>query len=166
MTEIICKALGSLSERKGWFYIAPAVLAIVVGCYTYFSNNQLNVFVDVIGSIGIFSALMFSVIFIVVEHFLKRKETFNTENEEDKRYLKNYQDFTRNTVTRISYSIFHAGLVIILAFVLPLINCDKIWWLTVRNSFFSFLLLQYIALIIIVVIDMYAMLIDDTESKR
>lgn len=163
MFEIICKALKSFSERKGLFYITPAILAIGVGIYTCFSNNNLNVFVDVVGSLEIFSALMFSVIFIVVENYLKRKASVNTNNEEDKRYLDNYKDFTQNTVTRISYSIFHAGLVIVLAFILPQINCDKLWWLTVRNAVFTFLLLQYIALIIIVVIDMYAMLTEDTE---
>lgn len=166
MCEIIKKALSSLSESWGLFYLLPGILAIAVGAYTYYCDSSLALFGDVVGPIGIFSALMFSVIFIVVEHFLKRKVDFNSGNDEDKRYLENYQVFTRNTVARISFSIFLAGLIIILAFILPQIKASNIWWFSIRNSFFSFFLLQYIALIIIVVKDMYAMLIDDTEQKK
>jgi len=166
MFEIIKSALASLKDSVILFYVIPVVLAIVVGLYTLYVDQSLNLFGDIVGPIGIFSALMFSVIFIVVEHFLKRKVDFNSGNDEDKRYLENYQVFTRNTVARISFSIFLAGLIIILAFILPQIKASNIWWFSIRNSFFSFFLLQYIALIIIVVKDMYAMLIDDTEQKK
>lgn len=166
MLEIIKRALGSLKESWGLFYVLPAFLSLGIGAYTYFVDKALNLFGDVVGPIGIFSALMFSVIFIVVEHFLKRKVDFNSENDEDKRYLENYQEFTRNSVARISFSIFHAGLIIILAFILPQIKGDCIWWIVTRNVVFTFFLIQYIALIIIVVKDMYAMLIEDTEPKN
>lgn len=166
MREIIRKALGSLSEEWHLFYVAPAILALAVGCYTYFAKKELDVFVDVVGSIGIFSALMFSVIFIVVEHFLKRREVYKTDNDEDLRYIENYQDFTKDTVTRISFSIFLAGLIILLAFVLPQLPFASKCYLALRNTFFVFFLSQYAALIIIVVKDMYAMLIDDTEQNK
>ncbi len=166
MREITNEALSSLKESWGLFYLLPGILSIGVGVYTFFCDNSIDMFGDVVSPIGIFSALMFSVIFIVVEHFLKRKVDFNSENDEDKRYLENYQDFTRNTIARISFSIFLAGLIIILAFVLPQIKGTNAWWLSVRNTVFVFFLLQYIALIIIVVKDMYAMLIDDTEQKK
>ena len=94
MFEIIKRALLSLRESCGLFYVVPAILSLVVGAYTYFVDKDINLFGDVVGPIGIFSALMFSVIFIVVEHFLKRKVDFNSENDEDKRYLETYQDFT------------------------------------------------------------------------
>lgn len=166
MREIIRKALISLALEWRLFYAAPAVLAVAVGCYTFFAKKELDVFVDVVGSIGIFSALMFTVIFIVVEHFLKRRELYRTENDEDRRYIENYHDFTKDTVTRISFSIFLAGLIILLAFVLPQLPFSSKWYLSIRNSFFVFFLLQYAALIIIVVKDMYAMLIDDTEQNK
>lgn len=165
MMEIIKKALASLGDEKWLFYIFPVFLAVGMGCYTYFVDTSINLFVDVVGPIGIFSALMFSVIFIVVEHFLKRKVDYSSKDEEDERYLKNYKDFTRNTVARISFSIFLAGLIILLAFVLPQIKIEVPWFKAVRNTLFIYFLLQYVALIIIVVKDMYAMLIDDTEQK-
>ncbi len=165
MLEIIKRALTSLNESYVLFYIFPAVMSFGIGAYTYFIDKNIDLFGDVVGPIGIFSALMFSVIFIVVEHFLKRKVDFNSDNDEDKRYLENYQDFTRDTVSRIAYSIFLAGWIIILAFVLPRINVENIWWLTGKNTVFTFFLIQYVALIIIVVKDMYAMLIEDTEQK-
>lgn len=166
MFEIIKKALSTLRESHGLFYIFPCCIAIVIGIYTYFFDSSLNLFGDVVGPIGIFSALMFSVIFIVVEHFLKRKEDYSSDNDEDVRYLRNYQDFTKNTVALISFSIFLAGWIILLAFLLPQIKVENIWWASIRNFVFSYFLLQYVALIIIVVNDMYAMLIDDTEQNK
>ena len=165
MFEIIKRALSSLRESCGLFYVLPSVLSLGIGAYTYYVDRGINLFGDVVGPIGIFSALMFSVIFIVVEHFLKRKVDFNSNTDEDKRYLENYQDFTRNTVSRIAFSIFLAGWIIILAFVLPQIKGENIWWIVSRNILFTFFLLQYVSLIIIVVKDMYAMLIEDTEPK-
>ncbi len=165
MFEIIKRALSSLRGSCGLFYVLPSVLSLGIGAYTYYVNRGINLFGDVVGPIGIFSALMFSVIFIVVEHFLKRKVDFNSNTDEDKRYLENYQDFTRNTVSRIAFSIFLAGWIIILAFVLPQIKGENIWWIVSRNILFTFFLLQYVSLIIIVVKDMYAMLIEDTEPK-
>ncbi len=166
MLEIIKRALASLKASAALFYAVPAVSALGVGLYTFWVDQSLNLFGDVVGPIGIFSALMFSVIFIVVEHFLKRKVDFDSENDEDKRYLENYQEFTRETVSRIAFSIFLAGWIIIIAFIFPRIKCDCIWWAIVKNTLFTFFLLQYIALIIIVVKDMYAMLIEDTEPKK
>lgn len=166
MFEIIKKALSKLNESRGLFYLFPGALALAIGIYTYFFDNSLNLFGDVVGPIGIFSALMFSVIFIVVEHFLKRKEDYCSDNDEDMRYLRNYHDFTKDTVALISFSIFLAGWIIFLAFLLPQMKFENIWWASIRNFVFSYFLLQYVALIIIVVKDMYAMLIDDTEYKK
>ena len=165
MLEITKRALASLRNSVVLFYVIPIVLAIGVGVYTFYVDQSLNLFGDVVGTIGIFSALMFSVIFIVVEHFLKRKVDFDSENDEDKRYLENYQDFTRETVARIAFSIFLAGWIIIIAFIFPRVKCGCIWWLITKNILFTFFLLQYVALIVIVVKDMYAMLIEDTELK-
>ena len=166
MLEIIKKALASLNESYGLFYVFPLLLSLGVGVYTYCVDKDINLFGDVVSPIGIFSALMFSVIFIVVEHFLKRKVNFNSNNDEDKRYLEYYQDFTIKTVSRIAFSIFLAGWIIIIAFILPRIKGDFIWWIIVRNVLFIFFLLQYVALIIIVVKDMYAMLIEDVDSNK
>ena len=166
MLEIIKRALASLRDSIALFYVIPIVLAIGVGAYTYFVDQSLNLFGDVVGPIGIFSALMFSVIFIVVEHFLKRKVDFDNDNDEDKRYLENYQEFTRETVARIAFSIFLAGWIIIVAFIFPRIKCECIWWVITKNTLFTFFLLQYVALLVVVVKDMYAMLIEDTEPKK
>lgn len=166
MFEIIKKALSTLKGSYWLFYLLPGGFALAIGAYTYLFDTSLDLFGDVVGPIGIFSALMFSVIFIVVEHFLKRKEDYSSDNDEDVRYLRNYQVFTKNTVALISFSIFLAGWIILLAFLLPQIKVENIWWASIRNLAFSYFLLQYVALIIIVVKDMYAMLIDDTEQSK
>lgn len=165
MLEIIKTALKFLAKSKGWFYVFPGFVAVVMFLLTLFVDNTLDLLVDVVGPIGIFSALMFSVIFIVVEHFLKRKEKFATENEEDIDYLQRYHDFTRDTVAVISFSIFLAGFIILLVIVAQHIHCDLKWYLASKNLVFSYFILQYFAIIIIVVKQMYAMLIDDMEKK-
>lgn len=166
MFEIVKAALSSLKRSFCLFYVIPTLCSFGLGVYTLFYDTDVDIFVDVVGPIGIFSALMFSVIFIVVEHFLKRRVDYSSDNDEDKRYIANYQDFTRNTVSRIVFSIFLAGWIIFLAFILPQIIVDSIWWITIRNMIFSYFLVQYVTLIIIVVKDMYAMLIEDTELKK
>lgn len=163
MFEIIKQAFSSLKDSGFMFYILPFVISFCIGSYTYLVDNTINIFDDVVEPIGIFSALLFSVIFIVVEHYLKRKANTKCINDEDKRYLENYQHFTRETLARIAFSIFLAGWIIILAFVLPQIKEENTCWIIIRNMIFSFFLFQYVALIIIVVKDMYAMLIEDTE---
>lgn len=165
MREIIKTALSFLSESKGWFYVFPGMVAIGVFLLTIFIDNSLNLLVDVVGPIGIFSALMFSVIFIVVEHFLKRKEKYTTNDEENVDYLKRYHDFTRDTVAVISFSIFLAGFIIMLVIIAQHITFDSKWYLASKNMVFTFFLLQYFAIIIIVVKQMYVMLIDDMEKE-
>lgn len=164
MKEIIKTALEFLAEHKGWYYVFPGLVALVVFALTIFVDNDLDLLIDVIGPIGIFSALMFSVIFIVVEHFLKRKERYATENEEDVDYLMRYHDFTRDTVAVISFSIFLAGFIILMVIVAQHIPFTSKWYMASKNAVFSFFLLQYFAIIIIVVKQMYAMLIDDMEK--
>lgn len=164
MYEIIIKALSQLKGSSGLFYVFPTLLAIAVGVYTMFCDPFLDLFGDVAGPIGVFSALMFSVIFIVVDHFLKRKKNFSSTSDEDKRYIGNYKDFTHKIVVLISFSIFLSGWIIFLVFLLPRIDFTNVWWQSIRNSFFTFFLLQYVALVVIVVKDMYAMLIDDIEK--
>lgn len=164
--EIIKDALASLREEKLLFFIFPFLFALGLGCFTYFIDPTINIVVDVVGPIGIFSALMFSVIFIVVEHFLKRRLEYSSNDEEAVRYLENYKDFTRNTVVRISFSILLAGLIILLAFILKQITIETLCFKVARNTIFVYFILQYMALIIIVVKDMYAMLIDDIERNK
>lgn len=164
--DIINDAFVFLKGKKGLFYILPLVLALTIGSYSFWSGNTFSIFDKVIEPIGIFSALLFSVLFVVVEHFLKRKEKlYNSKNEEDIQYLKRYKDFTRNIVAVISFSIFIAGVVILLALVLPLIKITSTWWLAVRSFVFCYFVIQYLVMIFLVVKEMYAMLTDDIESK-
>lgn len=165
MKDIIKDALCSLNKNWIGFYLIPLVLSLFIGVYTLEVNASFAITIDIIGPIGIFSALMFSVIFIVVEHFLKRKETRTSDKEEDIRYIENYRDFARNVVAMISFSIFLAGWIVVLSFVLPRIHIGVSWFVPLKNAVYTFFIIQYVALIILVVKEMYAMLTDDIESK-
>lgn len=165
MRDIIKDALYSLKDKWIAFYLIPLLLSISLGLYTLKVNPDFIITDDIIGPIGIFSALMFSVIFIVVEHFLKRKSERTSNKDEDVRYIENYREFAKNVVAMIAFSIFLAGWIILLSLVLPKISFEVMWFVPIKNAIYSFFLLQYVALIIIVVKEMYAMLTDDIESK-
>jgi len=73
----------------------------------YFFNITIDdVFVsNVISSISIFSGLLFSVIFILLENYNKRKDKIgNNPPEELVRYVKRYKDFTSKISTIILFS--------------------------------------------------------------
>lgn len=83
----------------------------------YFFNITIDdVFVsNVISSISIFSGLLFSVIFILLENYNKRKDKIgNNPPEELIRYVKRYKDFTSKISTIILFSIVVAMISIII----------------------------------------------------
>ena len=83
----------------------------------YFFNITIDdVFVsNVISSISIFSGLLFSVIFILLENYNKRKDKIgNNTPEELVRYVKRYKDFTSKISTIILFSIVVAMISIII----------------------------------------------------
>ena len=64
-----------------------------------------------------------------------------------------------------SFSIFLAGLIIILQLLMSQFLDKKVIVDAVLNSVFSFFLVQYAVLIVIITKEMYAMLTEDLESK-
>lgn len=166
MRTIIKDALAILRQHFILFFILPLFIACGIFVYILKCQNQFSIINGAIESIGIFAAFMFTLIFVVVENFLKRKEKFNTNNDEDKRYLEVYRSFTQVSVALITFSILLAGLIIILQILFSQINTSNLIVRATVNASFSYFLVQYAVLIVLITKEMYAMLTEDIESKQ
>lgn len=165
MREIIRDALSALRSSWLMFYFVPALLAIGVFIYLLLTGAEINLFNGIIETISIFAAFMFTLIFVIVDHFVKRKEVKISGNDEDKNYINRYRVFARDSVAMISFSIILAGVIIILQIIFPQIKSDSILVKASINFVLVFLLAQYAVLILLIIKEMYAMLTDDIESK-
>ena len=85
-------------------FIVPISISLI---FIFFNITIDDVFVsNVISSISIFSGLLFSVIFILLENYNKRKDKIgNNPPEELVRYVNRYKDFTSKISTIILFSI-------------------------------------------------------------
>ena len=94
-------------------FIVPISISLI---FIFFNITIDDVFVsNVISSISIFSGLLFSVIFILLENYNKRKDKIgNNPPEELIRYVKRYKDFTSKISTIILFSIVVAMISIII----------------------------------------------------
>ena len=94
-------------------FIVPISISLI---FIFFNITIDDVFVsNVISSISIFSGLLFSVIFILLENYNKRKDKIgNNPPEELVRYVNRYKDFTSKISTIILFSIVVAMISIII----------------------------------------------------
>ena len=165
MRDIIKDAMSVLLKSCFSFFVIPFLSACGIFVYIWKFQNDFNIIEGAIDPIGIFAAFMFTLIFIVVEHFLKRKETYGTSNEEDRRYIEHYRSFTRSSVALITFSILLAGGIIVFQIVFSQIRISEVILKAAINAIFSFCLVQYAVLVLLIIKEMYAMLTDDIESK-
>lgn len=165
MFDIIKDALKVLKSSRLSFYFLPILISGGVFLYIWKVDADLNLINGVIDPIGIFAAFMFSLTFIIVEHFLLRKDRYSTENEEDIRAVSGYRVFAKDAVAMTAFSIFLAGLIIVLQLLMSQFLDKKVIVDAILNSIFSFFLVQYAVLIVIITKEMYAMLTEDLESK-
>ena len=164
MRDILKDALLTLKSSWFAFYMLPGMVAVGVFFYQWFYKTDFNLYDGIIETIGIFAAFMFTLIFVIVEHFIKRKETRKSQNEEDKNYIAKYRQFARDAVAMISFSILLAGGIILFQIIIPNIEIKCAFANYIANSIMAFFLFQYLILILLIIREMYAMLTDDIES--
>ena len=164
MKDIIKDALVALKSSWLWFYLFPAILALGTFLCLRYTDVSFNLYGGIIETIGIFAAFMFTLVFIIVEHFVKRKEAKPALNEDEKNYISRYRKFAQKSVAMISFSILLAGWVIFLQIIFSQVVSDCKIVSSITNSVFSFFLAQYFVLILLIVGEMYAMLTEDIES--
>lgn len=164
MRDILKDAFSALNSSWLVFYLMPGVVSIGIFLYLWISEKDFCLYNGIIETIGIFAAFMFTLIFVIVDHFVKRKETRNGLDDEEKNYIARYREFAQNSVAMISFSILLAGGIILLQIILPQIKVECSLVNAITNSVFAFFLIQYAVLILLIIKEMYAMLTDDIES--
>jgi len=149
------------------YYAFPLVCAAFVHWIGYGINTKL--FGNLISGISLFAALLFSIIFVVSNNLNARKQQFTTEDEENKRYVKNYKEFANNLVALISYTIVKAILIVIL-----LIASDAYYDYLGEKSNLTIqiiwdvlivLMVHFLLYIIIILKEMYVMQYEDINKN-
>lgn len=174
-----------LSDKKLYsilfHIILPLAIAVVFILFNVFFDN--DIISNLISSISIFSGLLFSVIFVVIENYSKRREGLGTNpNEEKKNYLKRYKIFAEQVTTLILFSVAIASITVIILLIYLLfskgdmsilkdifdlsnittdfrqIKISGLWFLQIL-SFIS--LFNYLLVIIVLINEVYKMIFED-----
>lgn len=147
-----------------YFWICPILLAF----WLFKLNiNFTKVASDVIGGIGLFAGLMFTLLFIITDNYNKKKEKLKGQSHQAAiSHLATYKEFANNTISLISYSIIIAGLVIATTVVSSsIIEIDYKSIDIVLQLLLSIFLFQFVVTIILILNAMYTMLWDDINNK-
>lgn len=161
--------------------IIPLIIAIILILFNVFFDN--DIISNLISSISIFSGLLFSVIFVVIDNYSKRRDSLGTNpNEEKKNYLKRYKIFTESVTTLILFSVAIACITVII--LLTYLLCYKgdmsiwkdifdsnnetinfsqvrafgLWFLQIVSCITLF---NYVLVIIVLINEVYKMVFDD-----
>ena len=118
-------------------FILPLTISFVFAFFSIkFDNDIIS---NIIGSISIFSGLLFSVIFVVTENYSKRKaDLSNNFNEEAKSYLKRYKDFSKHISTLILFSILIAMCSIIFLLLFLFVTKASMNGIIINEGLFKF----------------------------
>lgn len=175
ITEIIRDGYRSIKGGSRTFililvyFLCPLLFAAFMSFNDYKISG--NVTSDIVGGIGLFAGLMFTLLFVVTSNYKNRKEQLSgNDDEENINYIKRYHAFTEDAVSLISYSIVKAGLVIIITIiyvsVLPEDGVEEKSSLLVRilNGLLIMQLVQFLMIIVRILKEMYAMLYDDISK--
>lgn len=169
----------SISKKKFVFFSFHLVLPffIFLSFFFYFSCLDKDIISNIISSISIFSGLLFSVIFILLDNYHKRKNKLKlNKSDEYVNYVERYKNFTSKITTLILFSISLSILIIISLIIFLSIsnNCifnSKIQSIKIKmifsllQSFSSVLLFNYFLVVIHLIKKIYAMIYDSINSK-
>lgn len=150
------------------YILSPIAIAAFVWCKHWSISNDITS--DIIGGIGLFAGLMFTLLFVVTSNYKNRKEQLSSnQDDETVNYIERYRKFTENTVALISYSIIKAGIIIIITIFYASNNeVDNNHFFTLYQKILNGLLVihlfQFMLVITRILNEMYAMLFDDINK--
>lgn len=150
------------------FLLIP--LGIVTATWYFEYKIEKDILSNIIGGIGLFAGLMFTLLFIVANNFKSRKLQVDSDEEEDVEYIERYKVFAENIIAMISLSIIYAGILVVLIVIYSLsiksyFGNDIYTCASEYLSAIIIVLLSHFMLIIIRILkEMYAMLYDDINK--
>jgi hypothetical protein len=142
------------------FDILPGVIALLF----VYNSNTIDKNSDLINYLlltcSIFSGLLFSLMIVIVDKAKRMKEIKDETKEGEFYHLKKYLRFSRQLITKISFTILISLLIIILISCIKFSFGIEIEWLTKSKIYVvSFLIyyfsVQFLILIINIISDMY-----------
>jgi hypothetical protein len=147
-----------------YFFLIPLLL----GCLSYYKRWILPIeSIDfIISTLGIFTALIFGVIFIAPDKFSQRIEIYKDKKDDaTNNYLIRYENFAKIFVEQIALLILYSIVIIILLFALLLFDKNEIL-MFVLNAGIFFLSLQFIMLLFVLLSNIYILLKDDIRFSK
>ena len=171
-----------------WHYVVPILFSLI---FIFFNINlDSDIISNIIGSISIFSGLLFSVIFIVTENYAKRKNLLSENyNVEAKSYLERYKDFTKHITTLILFSVAVAIISIVFLIIYLFVTKANLQVIKINDNVIQILkdtnidysrvklltllflqmlsficLYNYLMIIVTLIKEVYAMIFDDINS--
>lgn len=151
------------------YYVFPIIISLII-IFCLSININTDLFRNLIAGISLFSGLLFSIIFIVSNNYKDRKVSYNSKDEENKRYLKAYYDFSTNLISLISYSIIKALYIIVITVVISIYyeyvelktdNIIRFFWTLLLVFLYQFLLY-----VIIILKEIYTMQYEEINRNK
>ncbi len=174
LSEIVKDGLSAIKGDSGMmsfmgiFLVLPVCITTLLWYFDYKISNDITS--NIIGGIGLFAGLMFTLLFVVANNYKDRKASINSSDEEDVRYIKRYKEFADNIISLISISIVYAGALVLLIVVYSS-SIESVLWIDVYSTVSEYLspviillLIHFILIIIRILKEMYAMLYDDINK--
>lgn len=143
---------------------------ILVGLIICIGNHKFVLSDDMIllliSLFGIFTALIFSVIFIAPDKFAQRVELYKSHQrfEDVKNYLIRYEQFSRKFVHQLSLLMILSIVVLILLTIIYILQGNTISDVILSCSAIFFIV-NFICLVLQLICDIYTMLMDDIENS-
>ncbi|MCT4648460.1 MAG: hypothetical protein N4A74_25965 [Carboxylicivirga sp.] len=163
--------ISSKIKKIALFDILPGAISITLILFGNLLTCNSNLISYLLTTYSIFSALLFSLIIVIVEKAKKQKETLKIEGQEDKEYLERYLRFSKFLITRISFTILIAFTLIItlIATQLTLNPFDLYLLKGLKDPILSFLTyylsVQFFFMVLLIISEMYSLFLEELQKR-
>lgn len=160
------------SYKEYWFilFLLPIIIAGILVYFEVFIVKGMAS--NLLTALSLFTAMMFSMIFILPEKYSKRMIQYQgIIDEEVVNYLNRYKRFVENFISRIAYVTLLSVLIICSLLLITVIPCENMTCLikliyVCTNSIIYATGFHFIILIVLIVVSTYNMMIDDLNQKN
>lgn len=158
ITSLFCNING---EKNSTFKIFISFIIIPLIAAMYFKNRDMKDIIDVlINCLSIFTALIFSALFIVPDKLSQRIKYLQEKGDDSKNnYLIRFLNLSKIFVKQVSFIIVLCMVLIVLLILQKIQTCSI---LVFANSFLFTVLIMYLLLILS---NIYILLMDDIDKS-
>lgn len=112
-------------KRRTLFIIHPLIVCGLYGCYIFLCTEKDSGISDILmGALGLFSALVFCVLFIIPDKFFQRYDKYKDKEEEAfKNYLIRFKNFSKLAIKQMILFLFCVILLSVCIVVYEVTDC-------------------------------------------